>query len=58
MADEKSDTGAYAPTKAPETKEHAEEKQSQPDTRLIPGGAHGSSKPTGMEGLERGDLKP
>ena len=56
MADEKSDTGAYAPTKAPETKEHAEEKQSQPDTRLIPGGAHGSSKPTGMEGLER--VKP
>ena len=58
MAVEKNDTGAYAPTKAPETKEHAEEKQSQPDTRLIPGGAHGSAKPTGMEGLERGDLKP
>ena len=56
MAVEKNDTGAYAPTKAPETKEHAEEKQSQRDMRLIPGGAHGSPKPTGMEGLER--IKP
>ena len=50
------DTGAYAPAKAPETKDHAEEKKSQPDTRLHPGGAHGSPMPSGMEGLDRGDV--
>ena len=51
--DPKNDTGAYAPTKSPETREHAEEKKSQPDSRLIPGGRQGSPMPTGMEGLDR-----
>jgi hypothetical protein len=51
--DPKTDTGEYAPTKAPDTKEHAEEKRSQPDPRLKPGGAHGSPAATGMEALDR-----
>ena len=51
--DPKHDTGAYAPTKAPDTGEHAEEKKSQPDSRLRPGGAQGSPVPAGMEGLDR-----
>ena len=51
--DPKNDTGAYSPTKAPETKEHAEEKVSQPDSRLHPGGAHGSPVSTGMDALDR-----
>lgn len=51
--DSKSDTGEYAPTKAPETREHAEEKETQPDSRLIPGGAHGSPVATGMDALYR-----
>lgn len=55
-ADAKNDTGAYAPTKSPETREHAEEEQSQPDSRLHPGGAQGSPMPTGMEGLNRDDV--
>lgn len=53
MADPKTDTGAYAPTKAPDTSEHAEEKKTQPDARLHPGGAHGTAMPTGMEALDR-----
>jgi hypothetical protein len=54
MADDpKNDTGAYAPTKAPETREHAEEKKTEPDSRLKPGGAHGSPVPTGMDALDR-----
>ena len=32
--DPKNDTGAYAPTKAPETSDHAEERKSEPDSRL------------------------
>ena len=51
--DSKNDTGAYAPTKAPETSQHAEEKETQPDSRLIPGGAHGSPVATGMDALDR-----
>jgi hypothetical protein len=54
--DPKNDTAAYAPTKSADTKEHAEEKTSQPDPRLHPGGAHGSPMPTGMEGLDRDDV--
>ena len=54
--DPKNDTGAYAPTKAPETSDHAEERKSEPDSRLHPGGAHGSPMPTGMEGLDRADV--
>jgi len=51
--DPKNDTGAYAPTKAPETSNQAEEKESQPDSRLIPGGAQGSPVATGMDALDR-----
>ncbi len=54
--DPRNDTAAHAPTKAPETKDHAEEEKSQPDPRLHPGGAHGSPMPTGMEGLDRADV--
>jgi hypothetical protein len=54
--DPRNDTAAYAPTKSPDTTEHAEEKTSQPDPRLHPGGAHGSPMPTGMEGLDRDDV--
>jgi hypothetical protein len=54
MADDaKTDTGEYAPTKAPETREHAEEKATQPDSRLKPGGAHGSPVTIGMDALDR-----
>jgi hypothetical protein len=53
MSVDKNDTSSYAPSKAPETSEHAEEKKSQADTRLHPGGAHGTPMPTGMEGLDR-----
>lgn len=57
MAEEsRKDTGAYSPSKSPETAEHAEEKQSQPDMRLHPGGTHGTPMPTGMEGLSRDDV--
>jgi hypothetical protein len=52
----KNDTSAYAPTTAPETSDHAEEKKSQPDTRLHPGGAHGTPMPTGMEALDRDEV--
>jgi hypothetical protein len=53
--DPKNDTGAYSPTKSPspDTRDHAEEKTSQSDPRLHPGGAHGSPMATGMEGLDR-----
>ena len=51
--DPKHDTSAYAPTKAPETSKHAEERETQPDARLIPGGAHGSPAAIGMDALDR-----
>ena len=35
----KKDTGEYSPTKAPETRKHAEEGHDFADPRLIPGGA-------------------
>jgi hypothetical protein len=51
--DPKTDTGVGAPTKAPETSTHAEEKETQPDPRLIPGGPHRSPVATGMDALDR-----
>ena len=54
--DPKTDTGAYAPTKAPDTRKHAEEKETQPDPRLKPGGAHRSPVATGMDALDRDDV--
>jgi len=58
MADtKKDDTAEYSSSKAPDTREHAEERKSQPDGRLIPGGPLGTPDPTGMEGLDRA-LRP
>jgi hypothetical protein len=50
-------TGEYSSTKAPDTREHAEERNgNMTDPRLIPGGARGSHAPQGMEALDREDL--
>lgn len=48
------DTTEYSGSKAPETRREAEEQNGPSDTRLIPGGAHGSSADVGMSGLDRG----
>lgn len=51
------DTSEYAPSKAPETRDEAEEKVSQPDPRLLPGGAEPKThSQQGMAGLERDDV--
>ena len=51
------DTTEYAPSRAPETREHAEERDDSPvDARLIPGGARGSDADPGMSSLDRGDV--
>ena len=50
MADRK-DTAEYSSSKAPETREHAEERDGVKDMRLIPGGAMGSPTAQGMAGL-------
>ena len=48
------DTSEYAPSKAPETRDEAEERVSQPDSRLIPGGAEPrTDSAQGMAGLDR-----
>jgi hypothetical protein len=52
----KPDTSEYSATKAPETRTHAEERDSQTDTRLIPGGERGTPTPQGMAGLDRDDV--
>ena len=52
------DTSEYAPSKAPETRREAEERESTYDHRLIPGGAHGSPAPAGMAGLESETRRP
>jgi hypothetical protein len=50
------DTSEYSSSKAPETRAEAEEKVSQPDPRLTPGGAEPKTPtPQGMAGLERDD---
>ena len=49
-----SDATDYSSTKAPETQEEAEERDSHPtDTRLQPGGAHGAAADPGMSSLDR-----
>ncbi|HVL68633.1 MAG TPA: hypothetical protein VM364_15330 [Vicinamibacterales bacterium] len=50
----KDDTSEYSSSKAPETREFAEERDPHVDPRLIPGGAEPRS-PTqqGMAGLDR-----
>jgi hypothetical protein len=52
-----SDPADYSSTKAPETRQEAEERQSQDDTRLHPGGAHPSPHDPGMSSLDR-DVTP
>ena len=46
------DTSEYSSTKAPETRAEAEERETQPDSRLIPGGAEPKTQhDPGMSGL-------
>ena len=48
------DTSEYSPTQAPETAEHAEERDPTVDSRLIPGGAEPrSDTQQGIAGLDR-----
>lgn len=47
------DTSEYSSSKAPETREHAEERTTVVDERLKPGGALGTPDATGMSGLDR-----
>lgn len=49
----KDDTAEYSASKAPETRQHAEERDAHVDPRLIPGGAHGSHADVGMSGMDR-----
>ena len=50
----KKDTSEYSSSQAPDTRDHADEKAGNySDMRLIPGGAHGSDKPQGMDALDR-----
>jgi hypothetical protein len=49
-----SDTTDYSSTKAPETRNEAEEEHPHPsDTRLQPGGAHATKWDPGMSSLDR-----
>ena len=48
------DTSEYSSTKAPETRDEAEERVTTVDPRLIPGGAEPRSHaPQGMDALDR-----
>jgi hypothetical protein len=49
----KDDTSEYSSSKAPDIRDQAEEQTSQPDSRLLPGGPHGTPGPTGMSALDR-----
>ena len=51
-----SDATDYSSTKAPETRNEAEEEHSHPrDSRLQPGGAHPTKWDPGMSSLDRGE---
>jgi hypothetical protein len=52
----KTDTGEYSATKAPETRNHAEERETISDPRLMPGGAHGATSEIGMSAMDRADV--
>ena len=52
----KDDTSEYAPSKAPDTREHAEEAATERDNRLMPGGAHGTDADPGMSSLDRDEV--
>jgi hypothetical protein len=47
------DTSEHSASKAPETQAAAEERETQPDPRLIPGGAHGAHVDVGMSAMDR-----
>ena len=47
------DTTEYSGSKAPETRQEAEERTGVSDARLIPGGARGAKQDPGMSGLDR-----
>lgn len=50
----KKDTSEYSSTQSPETREHAEERDNNVDTRLLPGGAEPRTHTAqGMAGLDR-----
>jgi hypothetical protein len=50
----KPDTSEYSSSKAPETREHAEERKGNlDDPRLVPGGARGTNHPQGIDALDR-----
>ena len=55
MADpkKKDDTSEYSSSKAPQTRDHAEEHKTKVDERLNPGGPLGTPDPTGMSALDR-----
>ena len=48
-------TGDYSATKAPENREHVTSAEPAADTRLKPGGAHGTPVEVGMSGLHHED---
>jgi len=51
------DTSEYSPSKAPETQQHAEERDEFADPRLIPGGAEPRTHTAqGMAGLDHDAL--
>ena len=52
----KDDTSEYSSSKAPDTREHAEEQKTKRDDRLTPGGSLGTPDPTGMSALDRGEV--
>lgn len=52
----KEDTSDYSASKAPETRREAEERETTPDDRLMPGGAQGSAADVGMSGMDRKDV--
>ena len=51
------DTAEYSASKAPETRKQAEELETTFDSRLIPGGAHGTRAPQGMAAIDN-DVAP
>ncbi len=50
------ETSDYSASKAPETRREAEERESTPDARLIPGGANAAPSDVGMSGMDREDV--
>ena len=52
----KHDTTDYSASKAPETRPAVESRVPAGDSRLLPGGAHGSPADVGMSAVDRADL--